>query len=284
MIQYVVRFAKRLIVLAPGLIIAYVSIFNIYPFLDRGVNKLLAFLITYALSAYVLIPALTRVVHIFHKQKHLPVYSVTPDGYASDPVNIGLIGTRDELIWAMRRAGWEVADDHSLANIWREVVSSIFRVPYPTAPMSNLYLFGRKQDIGFEIQIEGRLWHRHHVRFWAATYDRRGKIKPDDIHWLPRKNRKIKDGDEVLWLGAASKDVGLALIKHNAQLTHMIHPDTNAERDLIAEQLEIEGAQPYASIEIQKPYKLVNRAWSGYLQTDGILKILKLPRLISSKT
>lgn len=277
MIQYLVRFAKRFAVLVPGLLIAYVSINNIYPALDNWINGVPAFLITYALAAYVLIPALTRVFRIFAgPPKHLPVYSVTPDGYASDPVNIGIIGTKDEMIQAMKLAGWEVADDHSLANIWREVVSSVLRVPYPTAPMSTLYLFGRKQDLGFEIQIEGRMWHRHHVRFWATTFDKDGELTPNSVHWFPRKERKLHEGEKLLWLGAASKDVGLALIKHNAQLTHMIHPNTDAERDLIVEHLEIDGAKLEATLEIMKPYTLANRAWSGYLQTDGKLKVVRL--------
>jgi hypothetical protein len=279
MLQYLVRFAKRFVVLVPGLAIAYVSIENIYPLLDSQIPAGVAFLITYVLAAYLLIPLLSRLFRIFHQPRHLPVYSVTPDGYASDPVNVGIIGTKDELIYAMRRAGWEVADDHSLANIWREIVSSLLHVPYPTAPMSNLYLFGRKQDVGFEIQIEGRMWHRHHVRFWATTFDKDEELTPNSIHWFPKRERKLHEGEKLLWLGAASKDVGLALIKHNAQLTHMIHPDTNAERDLIVEQLEIDGATLDATLQIMKPYTLANRAWSGYLQTDGKLKVVRLPEL-----
>jgi hypothetical protein len=279
MLQYLVRFAKRLAVLLPGLTIAAVSINNIYPLVDKGTPSLVAFLVTYALAAYVLIPALTRFTRLFIKPRHLPVYSVTPDGYASDPVNIGIIATKDELIYAMHRAGWEVADDHNLRNVWREIVCSILRVPYPSAPMSTLYLFGRKQDIGFEIQIEAKWWHRHHVRFWATTFDKGGKLDPNSIHWFPKKERKLHEGEKLLWLGAASKDVGLALIKHNAQLTHMIHPDTDAERDLIVEQLEIEGGVVVADLNIMQPYKLVNRAWSGYLQTDGRLKVITLPDL-----
>ena len=85
---------------------------------------------------------------------------------------------------------------------------------YRHAPVSSMYLFGRKQDIGFEINIEGRLWHRHHVRFWATTLDMDMPLEPNSIHWFPRRARKqARLNEEVLWLGAASKDVGLALIK-----------------------------------------------------------------------
>jgi hypothetical protein len=275
MLHYLVRFTKRVLVLSPGLIITAVSIFNIYPYLHRGTPRVVAFFITYILAAYILIPAVTRVVHIFFKQKHLPVYSVTPDGYASDPINIGIIGTKEELIYSMQRAGWYKADDYTLRNVWREAISSILRQPYHTAPMSGLYLFGRKQDVCFEIPIADRWWHRHHVRFWATTYDK-GRLEANSIHWFPRKQRKLLDNEKLLWLGAASKDVGIALIKHNAQLTHMIHPDTDAERNLIVDQLEIDGGRVTADIAIMKPYTLVNRAWSGYLQTDGRLKVVTL--------
>jgi len=285
MLQYLVRFAKRLAVLLPALAIAAVSVWNIYPLLNKGVPAVIAFLITYILAAYILIPTASRLIQIFIKQpRHLPVYSVTPDGYASDPINIGIIATREELIYAMHRAGWEVADDHNLANMWREVVYTILGVPYPAAPMSSLYLFGRKQDIGFEIRISSKLWHRHHVRFWATTYDKTAdKLEPSSIHWFPRKEQKLYKNQKLLWLGAASKDVGLALIKHNAQLTHMIHPDTDTERDLIAEQLEIEGGKLTADLTIMEPYQLANRAWSGYLQTDGQLKVVTLPDLQTPK-
>lgn len=278
MLQYIVRFGKRLAVLLPGLTVAVVSFYNIYPVLDRRVNGVLAFLLTYILAAYVLIPAITRLVRIFIKPKHLPVYSVTPDGYASDPVNVGIIGTKRQLVGAMHKAGWEVADDHSISSVWREVVSGLFRIPYPTAPMSNLYLLGRKQDIGFEIQIADRWWHRHHVRFWATNYDDDTHMTADSIHWIPRKDKRVGYDDDTpyLWLGAASKDVGLALIKHNAQLTHMIHPDTDAERDLIVDHLTIDGATLRAELTLAKPYRLSNRAWSGYLQTDGTLKVVCL--------
>ena len=286
MTQYIVRFAKRFAVLIPGLVIAYVSVNNIYPVLNRRAPAVIAFLITYILAAYILIPAAIRLVRLFIKPRHLPVYSVTPDGFASDPVNIGVIGTRRQLETAMHNAGWDIADKHSLFNVYKEVISSLTGQVYRTAPMSSLYLLGRKQDIGFEIQIEDRLWHRHHVRFWATPLTKRGKLRAKDIQWFrpteQRQHRKRSD-ETLLWLGAASRDVGLALIRHNAQLTHMIHPDTNHERDLIVDQLEIDGAELIATLQIQKPYTLANRALSGYLQTDGQLKIVGLPGARTAK-
>lgn len=101
--------------------------------------------------------------------------------------------------------------------------------------MSRLYLFGRKQDIGFEIPLDGNRGHRHHVRFWATTYQKNSPLTFKSIHWHERKTQRR--GADLLWVGAASRDVGLAFIRHNWQVTHMISPNTSAERELIASQL-----------------------------------------------
>jgi hypothetical protein len=283
MIQSVIRFCKRFAVLVPGIVIAYVSFYNIYPFIDRGTPSIVAFLITYIITAYGLIPAAINAFRLVWPPRHLPVYSTTPDGFASDPVNVGVIGTRRQLIDAMQHAGWHQADRHSLANMLREVISTIFKRQYLNSPMSSLFLFGRSQDLGFEIPISDSFKNRHHVRFWATTFDQfeNGRaLDANGIHWFTRREWRHHgeghDDEELLWLGAASKDVGLAFIRHNAQLTHMIHPDTDAERDLIVDQLEIDGASVETTLQIMEPYKLRNRVWRGYLLTDGKLKVVRL--------
>lgn len=274
MINYMVRYAKRFAVLIPGIIIAYVSAHTVYPLFDKRVSQVLAIFFTYVVTAYVLIPAGIRLMRVVLPARHLPLYCVTPDGFASDPINIGVIGTRQQLIDAMQTAGWSVADRHTLRNMAREVISTLLRRPYPSAPMSYLYLFGRKQDICFElIRTEGR-GHRHHVRFWATTFEGSHPLNVRSIHWYPRQEHH--DSARVLWLGAASRDIGVTFIKHNAQLTHMIHPDTDSERDLIARQLIAGGAKPRPDVRLHQPYRLINRAWRGYLQTDGSMKVNEL--------
>jgi len=275
MIDYIVRLAKRFAVLLPGIVIAIVSVNNIFPFVDKRVPLALAVFITYLLGAYLLIPAAIRVARIFFPAKHLPVYCVTPDGFASDPLNIAIIGSKRRLVRSMRAAGWYVADPHTLSNIIKEVAAAILNQPYPTAPMSHLYLFGRKQDIGFEIQILGERGHRHHVRFWATTYKDDGELTARKIRWHERKER-LK-GSDLLWVGAASRDVGFAVIKHNVQITHMIDPDTNAERELIVNGLESAGLVADAQdIRLGRAYKVSNRALGGHLRSDGKLRVIRL--------
>ena len=93
MIQYFLRIGKRLAVLVPGLVIPYLSVNSIFPYFDTQLPLGFAVLFTYGLGAYVLVPAVIRLFRIIRPADHLPLYCVTPDGFASDPINIGIIGT-----------------------------------------------------------------------------------------------------------------------------------------------------------------------------------------------
>jgi hypothetical protein len=275
MITYIVRFMKRFAVLLPGIIIAYFSVRDIFPVFNKRLPASLAIFFTYVIAAYVLIPALIRIIRIIAPARHVPLYCVTPDGFASDPINIAVVGSKKQLTKAMEAAGWHIADRLSPHNVFRQLASAILKRPYPTAPMSRLYLFGRKQDLGFEVQIKGSRGHRHHVRFWATTYDDEMLLSFHTIHWY--KRRQALQGKNLLWVGAASRDVGFAFIRHNAQITHMIDPDTNAERELIATGLLKTGrVASEQSVRLGKPYRLVNRVWRGYLHSDGVMHVLKL--------
>ncbi len=283
MAQYLLRLVKRFTVLIPGIIIAYFSVRNIYPYFHRRLPLSLAIIVTYALGAYVLIPAVIRLWRIFRPAGHLPLYCVTPDGFASDPLNVGIIGTRRQLINVMEQSGWHVADPRSVRNNIREMLSAVYDWSYPNAPVSSLYLFGRKQDIAFQIPVEGvQGGSRHHVRFWATTYEDKRPLAVHTIHWHHRRNRVY--GDNLLWVGAASLDVGVNFIRHNLQLTHMIDPDTNKERELMVTQLKAEKlAGKVQMIKLGEPYRLINRVISGSLHTDGRMAIVTLRRHLPGK-
>ncbi len=276
MIQYLLRIAKRFAVLIPGLAIAYFSVHNVLPYFNRRLPLSIAIIATYVLAAYVLIPAIIRLWRVLRPANHLPLYCVTPDGFASDPLNIGVVGTRRQLINAMERAGWYVADPRGVRNNVREMLSAVYGWSYPNAPVSSLYLFGRKQDIAFQIPVEGvQGGSRHHVRFWATTYEDRQPLAVHTIHWHHRRKRVY--GDNLLWVGAASLDEGVNFIRHNFQLTHMIAPDTNKERELIVSQFKSEKlVKKLQVIKLGKPYKLINRVISGSLHTDGRMAVITL--------
>lgn len=276
MILYLLRPFKRLVILLPGLLIAYISVTDIFPYFDRRLPLAVAVLITYIIGAYVLVPALLRGYRILRPPKHLPLYCVTPDGFASDPLNIGIIGTRRQLIQTMESSGWYQADPHRFQFLIKHALSILSGVTYSNAPVSSLFLFGRRQDIAFQIPVDG-VTKRHHVRFWATTYEDKRPLSVKNIHWNKRRD-KLK-GESLLWVGAASLDTGLGLIRHNLQVTHMIDPDTNQERELIISTLKSQDLiSKCQSIKLDNPYRVVNRVWRGHLNTDGKMTVISLKK------
>lgn len=276
MTAYIIRFIKRSLVLLPGLAVAFLAAKEVYPLLDRGVPAELAILITYIITAYVLIPGLIRLIRLVIKPRHIPLYCVTPDGFASDPVNIGLVGTQEQVLAAMRKAGWYLADKRTLKTLLKMGLAMVLKKPYPNAPFSSLYLFGRRQDLGFELPLDNNPQHRHHVRFWLSE-PKVSALQQEHLHFWQRHGPLKPKAKQQLWVGAASLDTGLAFIRHNAQLTHMINPDTNAERDLIVQHLkQARWVKKTREIVLGKPYKLRNRVWRGFLHTDGKMTIVEL--------
>ena len=112
----------------------------------------------------------------------------------------------------------------------------VFNSPYPTAPFSTLYLFGRGQDIGFQKAIDNSPRKRHHIRFWALSLARADDDMGSASFWL-NTDRPPEDA-RVLWVGAGTKDTGLSLTRLTFQITHATDSDTNAERDFIIAELK----------------------------------------------
>lgn len=274
MLIRLIRLAQRIFVLVVGAAVIYLAVWEFFPFFDNRVPLALALLATYVFTAYLFIPLITRLIRLFWIPKHIPLYCITPDGFVSDPINIGIIGTKKQFTAAMKAAGWYQADPRTPQNILKMIRSIIFRRAYPTAPFSSLYLFGRKQDLGFQKPYKGKLSHRHHVRFWACHLDGPESFHKD-VHFWQRFHRPSSDNESrQLWVGAASKDIGIVPIRHNAQLTHMIHPDTNAERDLIVEDLRRSHSVSKTITErVHEGFSLPNRALRGVLNADGKIRI-----------
>lgn len=274
MLIRLVRLFKRLLVLGFGIFVVYLAVWKFFPFFDNRIPWALALFATYVFTAYLFIPLIFRLFRLFVRPKHLPTYCVTPDGYASDPVNIGIIGNRRQIKKAFRKAGWYTADKKTLKSMFKMLRSMLTRRHYYNAPFSSLYLFGRKQDLGFQKPFGDSPTLRHHVRFWACHLK-----GPDAFHehvgfWRRFHRPSMDQASRQLWVGAASKDVGIMPIRHNAQLTHMIDPDTNAERDMIVEDLRNSHSVAKTITErVHEGLNLSNRALGGFLHADGKIRI-----------
>ena len=120
------------------------------------------------------------------------------------------------------------------------VVAFTLNRPYPAAPFSTLFLFGRGQDVGFQKAIDMSPRKRHHVRFWSLSLERSDEPLNDPQFWLNADRPGIVE--PALWVGAGTRDTGLSFTKFTFQFTHATAADVNAERDFIISELKQNGA------------------------------------------
>jgi len=210
-------------------------------------------LVAYVIVAYVLMPAVwKRYVRRHPALEGVPGLTHTAEGIPGDPLNIALIGTEAEVGAAMRAATWSTADRLSPESDLRIAADTVLARPYPDAPVSNLYLWGRKEDLAFEQTVGSGPRRRHHVRLWKG--DRTGP-----------------DGRPV-WVGAATFDSGVGFSRTTGQITHHIAPDIDSERDRVVATLQAAGrlAEVIPVPDFQNPRDGANGGGDPW-HTDGTL-------------
>ena len=237
--RFIALSTRRLAVFALGAFSVWLIVF-VFRFTDRRLPAVLALSLVYALAAYVLLPRIVRMSLKILQRKSVPSFTLTGDGFPGDPVNLVLMGEFSKLRAAFLAAGWTEADPLNLRSSWRMVVTFVLNRPYPSAPFSTLFLFGRAQDVGFQKAIDMSPRTRHHVRFWALSLERNDEPLNDPAFWLNADRPSI--GAPALWVGAGTRDTGLSFTKFTFQFTHATADDVNAERDFIISELDRSGA------------------------------------------
>ena len=149
----------------------------------------------------------------------------------------------------------------------------VFNEPYPTAPFSTFYLFGRSQDVGFQKAIGDSPRRRHHIRFWAKSLAQ-VQVGVDRASFWQKSARPNED-EFVLWVGAGTKDTGLSLTKLTFQVTHATDPDANAEREYMIDQLSKHGV--IKDVTFYKPGERLPTKNTHYI-TDGEVAVAWLVR------
>ncbi|NRQ14944.1 LssY C-terminal domain-containing protein [Ensifer sesbaniae] len=188
----------------------------------RAAFLLLAIVIAaYLAVSYFLVPELW----VFHDSRRKvplnPMVTSTEQGIPGDPINVGLVGSKEQVIRAFAAAGWDAADKVTLRSSVDIGLSVVLDRPDLDAPVSPLFYEGRKQDLAFEKPVGRSADQRNHVRFWQTA--------------------KPVEGNGPLWLGSASFDRGVGLSHDTGQITHHIGPDLDAERDLVIGDLDKAG-------------------------------------------
>jgi LssY-like putative type I secretion system component LssY len=266
------RLLQRLLILGLGIFSVWLIVFVVFETADRRLNWIVAVGLTYGIAAYVILPYVVRIGLKILQRERVPSFTIAGDGLPGDPVNLALTGTLQQLRNAFTTAGWSEADRLGWASSWRMIRAFVFNSPYPTAPFSTLYLFGRGQDIGFQKAIDDSPRKRHHIRFWALSLARAEDALAKANFWL-NTDRPPND-TRVLWVGAGTKDTGLSLTQLTFQVTHATDSDTNVERDYIIAELRsnrvIDDVTSYRPGQ-HLPMERVNR----YI-TDGEITLASL--------
>lgn len=223
--------------------------------LRRLVHWSVLLLVMWLLMAYLIMPMAWRRYSKRHPAlENAPQITHTSNGIPGDPLNVALRGTAEQVRAAMLAARWLPADPITLKSSLRITEGTTLHRSYENAPVSNLFLWGRKQDLAFEQPVGNDPRRRHHVRFWCSeTVDAEG---------IP------------LWFGAATFDTKVGFSHRTGQITHHISADLDAERDKLIEDLRRAGGvlEVYWVDHFQE--KLQGRNGGGDVyRTDGRLSV-----------
>jgi hypothetical protein len=186
--------------------------------LRTAIVALAAVLVAYGVTAYILLPlAWTHYEHQKGLAGH-PMVTRTAQGILGDPINVGLVGAKADVLCAMHAAAWYPADPITFRSSVEIIGSVVLDRPYRDAPVSSLFYDGRREDLAFEKPDGASADRRQHVRFWEV----------------------LKTGQEgrPVWLGSATFDRDVGLSRYTGQVTHHIAPNIDAERNRLTEDLK----------------------------------------------
>jgi len=204
----------------------------------------------------VLVTALVALLRFYPYTYNFPAYpkiTHTKSGAEGDPLNLVFVGSKDQITHSFQQAGWLIPDPITLQTSEKIAVDSLAHRSYPTAPVSNLYVFGRVQDLAFE-KPTNDVQNRGHVRVWktGALIDR-----------------------QPVWVGAASYDSRIELSGINHLPTHHIAPTVDLERNAVGADLEKTGLVREEAYGAFTPPILYARNGGGdYYESDGDVLVI----------
>lgn len=178
----------------------------------------------------------------------LPRLTRTAAGATGDPINLVFIGSQEQITQSFHQAGWLTPDPVTPQTMARIAADSLAHRSYPTAPISNLYGFGRIQDMAFEKPTTD-VQNRDHIRLW--------------------KTGTLISGQNV-WVGQASYDSGIELSATNHFPTHHIAATVDWERNNVGSDLKKTG---HVKSEIETafttPIFFARNGGGDFYESDG---------------
>jgi hypothetical protein len=149
--------------------------------------------------------------------ENLPCCATNEDGSENgDPLNLVLIGSRENISSAFVRRGWLPAEQTYGAAVWKTIKSFLFGTRYRYSPVSPLYFSKRPQDIAGQ-KPRHKVHERNHLRMWLTPMRYQGK---------------------PVWIGQISRDIGVRFtFKTWPPVTHKIDPDIDEAMYALIEDL-----------------------------------------------
>jgi len=120
--------------------------------------------------------------------ENLPCCATNEDGTThGDPLNLVLIGSREDISSAFVRRGWLPAEQTYGKAVWKTIKSFLFGSRYRYSPISPLYFSKRQQDFAGQ-KPRHTVHERNHLRLWLSPMRFQGK---------------------AVWIGQISRDIGV---------------------------------------------------------------------------
>jgi len=130
-------------------------------------------------------------------------------GKTGDPLNFMVIGDAEAVWPAFLRSGWDPTAAMGTGSALKTGIFGIFGGAYRYAPISNLYVYGRAQDVALQ-KVRSNIHYRNHLRMWLAPVTYKG---------LP------------VLMGQISRDIGSRFTSKSPTLTtHRIDPNVDDTR------------------------------------------------------
>jgi hypothetical protein len=183
-----------------------------------------------------------------------PQRAAGKDGKPGDPLNLVFIGNAEQIRQTFEQAGWAEAEKLTGKSFFETVRAVMANKGYGSAPVSQLYLYGRPEDLAFQKMLN-TFAKRHHLRVW-------------------RSPTTTAEGREI-WLGAATHDVGWDI--RPGVVSHAIDPELDKEREKVGADLAATG-RVSAERVVTRPGPLSEglTATGAPWKTDGRLLVIEL--------
>ncbi len=183
-----------------------------------------------------------------------PQRAAGKDGKPGDPLNLVFIGNAEQIRQAFEQAGWAEAEKLTGKSLFETVRAVMANKGYGSAPVSQLYLYGRPEDLAFQKMLN-TFAKRHHLRIWRCPASAAG-------------------GREI-WLGAATHDTGWDI--RPGVVSHAIDPELDKERAKVGADLAATGLVGAERL-VTRPNPLSEglTATGALWKTDGHLMVIEL--------